>query len=178
MWQHLWVTSMPYPNISTWNFSWLYAGPQCVCLFLWHRNDLCPSFSPSYEPSLQTMALKMPSPLWGLFSPLVLEISLSHYSAQKGTFTITPFNLAWTGNFSYISSFYPLEENLWIYFYSKMCLNVLWLFSSLCLIYHCKLSKSLLSYLLFPKICFYLFIFCYFSIIFTWETYIYLLQYC
>lgn len=51
----------------------------------------------------------------------------SHYSAQKGTFTNTPFNLAWTGNFSYISSFCPLEENLWIYFYSKMCLNVLWL---------------------------------------------------
>lgn len=111
-----------------------------------------------------------------VFTPSTRDF-LSCYGEQKGTFTNTPLiklglttshTAAYSAFLKRISEFISTQKCAWMRF-DYFLLYALFITAS---------SLTLLSYLLFPKACFYSFIFCYFSIIFIWETYIHLSQYC
>lgn len=113
----------------------------CASLFDIEMTYIPPSaFQTSHLYRSQHM--KMPSPPWGPFPPLALEISFLVMALQKVLLqTLIFFRLDW--ELPRQQLILPSwRESLNLFLFSKMCLNVLWLFTPPCLIYHCKFSNS------------------------------------
>ena len=111
-----------------------------VCLFDIERTYVPAS---AFQASLlhRSWHVKLPLPLWGPSSLLALEISFLVTVLRKVLLqTLILFSLDW--KLPRHQLILPCwRESLNGFLFSKMCLNVLWLFTSLCLIYHCKLSN-------------------------------------